>query len=199
MRTIRVYGRIAKFLKRRVFRAEIGSVAEAVKFLLANFPHLEPELAKGHYRVTVGTYDLSEEEIGFPIGQEEIKIVPLVSGAGAVGRAVAGVALIAFAILVPGLGTAAAVLFGKTIGGISLAIGLTGASLAFGGLSQLLTPVPKVKSAEISDSDKDPRKSFSFSGIQQTSRQGVPVPIIYGEILVGSVTVSAGVDTTRVS
>jgi predicted phage tail protein len=50
-----------------------------------------------------------------------------------------------------------------------------GASLVLGGVAQLLTPVPKVPQGEV-DSDNDPRKTFNFSGIQQTSRQGVPVP-----------------------
>ena len=40
LRTIRIYGRLAKFLKRRKFEAEVASAAEAVRFLLANFPHL---------------------------------------------------------------------------------------------------------------------------------------------------------------
>ena len=39
---------------------------------------------------------------------------------------------------------------------------------------------------------------FSFSGIQNTSRAGVAVPVVYGEIITGSVTISAGVDTEQV-
>jgi hypothetical protein len=50
-----------------------------------------------------------------------------------------------------------------------------------------------------SNTDQDPRKSYSFSGIQQTSRQGVPVPVVYGETIVGSVVISAGVDTVQVA
>jgi predicted phage tail protein len=50
-----------------------------------------------------------------------------------------------------------------------------------------------------SDTQDDPRKSYSFSGIQNTSRQGVPVPIVYGETLVGSVVISAGIDTVQVA
>jgi predicted phage tail protein len=48
------------------------------------------------------------------------------------------------------------------------------------------------------DTQDDPRKSYSFSGIQNTSRQGVPVPIVYGETVVGSVVISAGIDTVQV-
>jgi predicted phage tail protein len=66
-----------------------------------------------------------------------------------------------------------------------------------GGVAQLLTPTPKVPQG--ADKQDDPRKSYSFSGIQNTSRQGVPVPIVYGETLVGSVVISAGIDTVQVA
>ena len=41
-------------------------------------------------------------------------------------------------------------------------------------------------------------KNFSFSGIQNTSRAGVAIPIIYGEIFSGSLVVSAGIDTVQI-
>lgn len=196
LRTIRIYGRLAKFLKRRKFEAEVGSAAEAVRFLLANFPQLEPELAQGHYRVTVGGYDLNEQELHDPAGLQEIKIIPVLAGAGAVGRIIAGVALIALTIATGGFGGAAIGLFGTgTLAVGTVAIGI-GASLVLGGVAQLLTPVPKIPQG--TDTQDDPRKSFSFSGVQQTSRAGVPVPIVYGETLVGSVVISAGIDTVQI-
>ena len=184
--TIRIYGRLAKFLKRRVFKADVSSAAEAVRFLLANFPHLEPELSQGHYRVSVGALDLSEDELGHPTGQQEIKIVPVVAGAGAVGRIIAGVLLIGAALIIgqPWLGATA---YGLIVG--------TGASLVLGGVSQLLSPVPTVPQGP--NTEQDPRKSYSFSGVQNTSRQGVPVPVVYGETLVGSIVISAGIDTVN--
>lgn len=192
---IRIYGRLAKFLKRRVFRADVISAAEAVRFLLANFPHLEPELSQGHYRVSVGDIDISEAELNHPAGQQQIKIIPVVAGAGAVGRIIAGVALIAGAFFTGGatiglLGLAAPVAVSTVLAGI-------GATLVLGGVSQLLTPVPTLPTG--ADTQQDPRKSFSFSGIQNVSRQGVPVPIVYGETIVGSVVISAGIDTVQVS
>jgi predicted phage tail protein len=73
-------------------------------------------------------------------------------------------------------------------------VGLLGVSLVLGGVAQLLTPTPK-----ISKDEGDPRKSFSFSGIQNVSRAGVPVPVVYGETLVGSVVISAGIDIVQVA
>jgi predicted phage tail protein len=69
-----------------------------------------------------------------------------------------------------------------------------GSKPRFNGVAQLLTPTPK-----ISQDEGDPRKSFSFSGIQNTNRAGVPVPVVYGETLVGSVVISAGIDIVQVS
>ena len=47
--------------------------------------------------------------------------------------------------------------------------------------------------------DSDPRKNYSFSGIQNTSRAGVPVPVIFGEVVVGSVVISAAIDVDQVA
>jgi predicted phage tail protein len=195
LRTIRIYGRLAKFLKRRKFEAEVGTAAEAIRFLLANFPQLEPELVKGHYRVSVGDYDLAEDELQAPAGQQEIKIIPVLAGAGATGRIIAGVALIVLASVVT-FGTLGGVV---AAGAINAAVFAVGASLVLGGVAQLLTPVPTISSPSMTDTAKDPRKSYSFSGIQNTSRQGLPVPIVYGETLVGSVVISAGIDTVQVT
>jgi predicted phage tail protein len=191
LREIRVYGRLAKFLGRRVFRAEVATAAEAVRFLLANFPQLEKHMADQHYRVSVGGYDLEESELQDPAGQQQIKIVPVLAGAGTVGRIIAGVALVALSFI-PGFAAWAGPTAYALITGV-------GASLVLGGVAQLLTPVPKVPQGAASNTDQDPRKSYSFSGIQQTSRQGVPVPVVYGETLVGSVVISAGVDTVQVT
>jgi predicted phage tail protein len=202
LRKIKLYGQLAKFIGKRVLTADVATAAEAVRMLVANFPGLEQHMAEQHYRVTVGTYDLDKTEIHDPAGQQEIKIVPVIAGAGAAGKIILGVALVALSIWIPGaagaawwagnLATGAAVALGYA----APVIGAIGASLALGGVSQLLTPVPKVPQG--SGSDNDPRKTFNFSGIQQTSRQGVPVPCVYGLTLVGSVVISAGTDTVQV-
>jgi predicted phage tail protein len=190
LRKIKLYGRLAKFIGKRVLEADVSSAAEAVRFLLANWPELERHMANQHYRVSLGDYDLVEDELHDPAGTQPIKIVPVVTGAGAVGRIIAGAALIVASIFIPGT----ALIFGTALKGLVLGIGT---SLALGGVAQLLTPTPTLSLG--TDSPNDPRKSYSFSGIQNTSRQGTPVPIVYGEMLVGSVVVSAGIDVDQVS
>ena len=209
MRIIRVYGRLARFLGRRTFRAEVASAAEAVRFLLANFPQVEKHMADQHYRVSVGDRAIDSEELHEPAGCSDIAIVPVIGGAGAVGRIVAGVALIGLSLAV-GAGFLGAAL-AKNLGAIAFAQGI-GASLALGGVAQLLTPVPRIAgpgatamsgagaSANAAKADdNDPRKNYSFSGIQNTSRAGVPVPVIFGEVIVGSVVISAAIDVDQVA
>jgi predicted phage tail protein len=79
---------------------------------------------------------------------------------------------------------------------VSIGVGI-GASLALGGVAQLLTPTPTISQGV--DSATDPRRSYSFSGIQNVSRQGIPVPVIYGEVFTGSVVISAGINTEEVA
>ncbi len=204
MRVIRVYGRLARFMGRRTFRAEVASAAEAVRFLLANFPQVERHMVDQHYRVSVGARALDAEELHEPAGGSDIAIVPVIGGAGAVGRVIAGVALVAAAVIIgqPWLGAYA----------FSMIVGV-GASLALGGVAQLLTPVPKMAgpgafsgsgagagagAAKAAD-DNDPRKNYWFSGIQNTTRSGIPCPIIYGDTITGSIVISAGIDVDQVA
>jgi predicted phage tail protein len=202
LRKIKLYGQLAKFIGKRVLEADVATAAEAVRMLVANFPGLEQHMADNYYRVTVGNYDLTLDEIHDPAGQQDIKIMPVIAGAGGgIGKILLGVALIAGAVI---LGPVGISIFGTAIfagagvigAGLATTIGFLGASLVLGGVAQLISPVPKTSQG--SDSDNDPRKTYNFSGIQQTSRQGIPVPCVYGLTLVGSVTISAGTDTVQV-
>jgi len=190
LREIRVYGTLAEFLGQRVFHAAVNSVADAVRFLCVNFQGLEEHMSDHHYRVSAGRFTLGLEEVHHPAGGSIIRIAPVVAGAGgAVGRIAAGVALIAASFLIPGAAVA-----GIAIAPVAFGIG---ASLALGGIAQLLTPTPKNPTGP--DSESDPRKSYSISGVQNTARQGVPIPVIYGEVITGSVVISAGVDIVQVT
>ena len=192
MRVIRVYGRLAKFLGRRVFRAEVASAAEAMRFLVANFPQIEGHMNDQRYRVKLGPRAIGEDELQEPAGAQEISIVPVIGGAGAVGRIIAGVALIAGAFIIgqPWLGA-----FAFTI------ITGIGASLALGGVAQLLTPVPRFDAGGNqgqTDEAQDPRKTYSFSGIQNNTRLGLSAALIYGRRVVGSNIVSQEIDVVQV-
>ena len=84
------------------------------------------------------------------------------------------------------------ILYGTTIGTVLSGVG---AAMILGGVSEMLFPMPKEPDYS---SEGDPRISFNFSGTQNTSRAGTPVPIVYGEIFTGSVVISAVIDTEQV-
>ena len=201
LRKIKVYGALRKFLnwETGTFLADISNVAEVGRFLVANWPDIEKHMQDQHYKVFVGNYNLGKEELNFPIGQtEEIRIVPVAVGAkgffkSGIGKVVAGAALIAAPFLAPTLASTA--ILGTTVGAISTSVGI---SLALGGVSQMLTPTPDIPTFSGGDSGLDPQSNYSFSGVQNVSRAGVPVNLIFGEIFTGSVIVSAGIDTVQV-
>lgn len=208
LREIRVYGELAMFMGVKSFMAEARDAAEAMRYLLVNFAGLEAHMAQHDYRVLVGGYSISEEEISHPVGQNIIRIIPVVAGAGGVGKIIAGVAIVALSLLfAPFAGLAIAT--GFTLGSAAVTAGVgIGISLALGGVAQLLSPVPRIAPPSMAssgtapstmrESELDPQKSYSFTGIQNTSTQGVPVPIIYGETIVGSVVISANISTQEV-
>ena len=197
LRKIKLYGELAKFLGEKTFEAEVSNAAQAIRFLIVNFPQLEKHMADKYYKVAVGSWELTKEELAYPNGQEDIKIIPVVGGSGGVGKVIAGVALIGFAIATGGVGlTFGAGGFGAVEGatiGMSVIAGNLGLGLTILGVAQLLTPVQT-----ISESEQDPRVSFNFSGIQNTSRAGVAVPLIYGTTLTGSIVVSANLENEQV-
>lgn len=225
-REVKLYGPLAKFVGQRKFLAEISSAGEAVRMLLANFPGLERHMADQHYKVIVDGFESDIDEIHYPASQT-IKIVPVLGGAGGgVGKIVAGVALIAAAIVIgpaaggflglgAGLGgstgAGAALSMGLVGGGFATAVGAVGVALVLGGVSQLLSPTPQLaqigpasmmpgggRTTTSEGTELDPQESYSFSGIQNVSKQGVPVPVVYGETIVGSVVISAGIDVDTI-
>ena len=124
--------------------------------------------------------------------QEDIRIIPLVHGN--------------FLPILLGLGT----LFTSSfIGGLGAFLGqqllvntlrTIGVSLLIDGVTSMLTPQQNNLSPSGQDS-LDPAalaSNYSFTGLTNISRAGVPVNLVYGEILVGSIVVSNGVDTVQV-
>ena len=194
LRTVRLYGELAEFVGHKELEAVINSTADAMRFLVSNFPGLEAHMADRYYQVLVDDYEIGEEDIHNPIGQSDISIVPVIIGAGGGTRKfLLGAAFIGISLATGG-GFAA--LTGAGLKGFS-AIGFNiGVGLALSGVSDILFPLPEPQEF---NNEQDPRISFSFSGVQNTSRAGTSHPICYGEIVTGSVVISAGIDTNQVS
>ena len=198
-RKLKLYGDLANFIGTKEFSVIAHNIPQAISFLINNFPDVEAYMNIRKYIVKVGSYEITKNEINYPIGKkEDIHIVPVIAGSGSVGRAILGGALIAVsfgafgafgakALTLKG-GFAAAGLGAKATFGI-------GAGLLLSGVSEMLFPLPKPMEF---DSTEDPRVSFNFAGTQNTARAGTPVPIVYGEIITGSVVISGSVDTEQV-
>ena len=224
LKKIKVYGKLRKFLGESSFEADVNTPSQAIKFLLCNFPEVESHMANQHYKIKMGEQDIPLDLLHLK-GEEDIKIIPVASGSlpavgavfGAISSGAAVVASAASAIPVVGgiasaaigaVGTVAGVVGTvataipsiPVIGGIASAVAT---SVAIDGVTSLITPTPSVPTSSAADSfsQNDPQmqaSNFAFSGIQNVSRSGVAVPIIYGERFVGSIIVSNGVDTVQV-
>ena len=196
-----MYGELAEFVGHKELEAVVKNPAEAIRFLVTNFPKLEAYMANKYYQVLVGKEDVDKEDLHNPIGQDDIHIVPVISGAGGgAGRQILfGAALIGASFLFPGAGMFGTTsVFGSSVtttfaAKIGTAISAIGAGMVLNGVSEMLFPLPKPDMPE-----DDPRISFSFSGVQNTSRAGTAHPIVYGEVVTGSVVISAGIDTNQV-
>ena len=191
---VKVYGRLARFLGQRTFEAEINSPVDAIRFLTANFPDLQSHMIEQNYCVKVGDYEINDKELDIPVGQQEIKIVPVAIGARrGLGRFLLGAVLIGVAVFNPavGMGLGGGLGFSTASGAFSLAAvaGNLGVYLALSGAAEMISPTPTP------DSASDDPNSFTFNGILNTIRAGVAIPVVYGEVFTGSIIVSAGIDT----
>ena len=194
---VKVYGELADFCGgQNQFEAVINQPIDAVRFLKANFAGLEKHMSSQFYKVYVGEHNIDEELLDFPSGGLDIKIIPVVTGAGNVGKIIAGVALIGLGMITGQMGFISLlkepVLASGSIQWFALS-GKIGMLLVLSGVAGLLTPTP-----ELPDEETDPIKSFSFSGVQQTTRAGTAIPVVYGKTLVGSIPISTKVETNDI-
>jgi len=198
LRKIKLYGKLAEFVGHKEFEVKVDTLAKAVSFLIHNFPEVEAYMSPKYYQVKVGNYDIDENEINYPIGQQDIHFIPVISGAGkGFGKILLGAALIGVAAFSGGTGLSlgSGGVFGFTGGSLAAIGGNIGIALVLSGVSDMLFPLPQQQSFA---TEEDPRLSFSFSGVQNTSRAGTPIPIVYGEIFTGSVVISAAIDNNQI-
>ena len=226
LKTIKVYGRLKKFLGSSYFEAAVSSPTEAIRFLMCNFPEVEAHMSQQYYKVKMNNMDVSLDFLSMK-GQGDIQIIPIATGSlpavaavfGGIASGAAVVAKAASAIPVIGgitsaavgavgtvagaVGTAATVVNAiPVVGGIASAV-VT--DVAVSGITSLIAPTPapfdstSAFGASESDGSLDPQmaNSYSFSGIQNVSVSGVCVPILYGEVFTGSVVISSGIDTIQ--
>ncbi len=177
MRQIELHGELAEKFG-ATHHYDVKNASEAIRALCANHKGFQKHLieSKFHYGVVLGPHvAASEDELFYPVGKSEvIHFVPVVVGAkNALTKIFLGAVLIAVAFASGGLGAGGAAGF---FAGASASVGV---GLVLQGVSQLLAP---------KDKKKDEKNDQSF-GPTNITRQGVPVPVGYGRMIIGTITV----------
>lgn len=70
-------------------------------------------------------------------------------------------------------------------------LSMMGASMVMGGVIQMLTPQPSFGMSVSQSVENKP--SYAFGSPVNTTAQGYPVPILYGEREIGGAVISAGI------
>jgi len=188
LKKIKVYGTLRKFLGQSEFEVDLNTPREAISFLVCNFKGIEQHMAQQFYTIRVGAKIITEDLLNLNI-EDDIKIIPVVHGNF-------------FNFIIGAALKFAAPKIGGFIGAnlISTVLGVIGTNMLIDGVTSMLTPQQNNLSPTGQDS-LDPAalaSNYSFTGLTNISNAGVPVNLVYGEILVGSIVVSNGVDTVQV-
>ena len=184
----------------RLHRFAVSSPAEAVRAMCSQFRGFREMFAApgAYYTVLVGDNAIPLEGVRLQTQGLPIHFVPVIEGAGnrmSWGMVIAGAAIMAatvftagaFSVGFAGMYTAAA---GGSAWGIA---GVTafnfGLSLALSGIYNMIAPAPSLKAGSGSR-----EQSSLFSGPANTAAQGRAIPIVYGELEVGSAIIASFMD-----
>lgn len=182
VRTIRLYGKLGALFG-RVHRLAVKSPAEAVYALGKLYPgfntYLSEAKSKGlAFAVFVGKANIGVNQLHNPPGDKDIRIAPVAigrKGGGGIFMAIIGVVLI---------------VVGAFTGNAPLM--MAGGGMLIGGVMMSMSPQQK----GLGTNDKaENRPSYNFNGAVNTEAQGHCVPLAYGEVMVGSAVISAGIYT----
>ena len=153
-------------------------------------------MAEQLYTIQVGVKVITEDLLNLN-SKDDIKIIPLVHGNFFPILLGAGALFGASAI-----STAGTLLGSKLLASVAVsALTSIGTSMVLDGVTSMLAPQQNTMSAASQQDSLDPAalaSNYSFTGLTNISNAGVPVNLVYGEILVGSIVVSNGVDTVQV-
>jgi len=179
LREVRLYGRLgARF--GRIHRLAVRSTAEAIRALSVLIPGFEQALADSeshgvHFACFIGKRNIGVDDMRHPVGAEPIRIAPVPTGAKRGG------------------------LFQTVLGAVMLVVGAVtsqpwlmqmGGAMALGGAVQMFSPQQRGLSARDSPENG---ASYNFNGAVNTLAQGGPAPLLYGQMIVGSAVISAGI------
>ena len=222
LKSVKLYGELAEKYGKD-WSLDIESPAEAIRALSANNQGFRQFVSSSEdrgvgYTIIVGESKLEDAvgELHNPTGRQDIKIVPVVLGAkSGIGQIILGAIMIYAAVMTAGAtaiaaaeagavasgvsGTAAASAYGSlslgaqfgmgmgSLSGMTMMAAKFGAALVLGGISSMLAPTPQPGTTGESI------QNYAFNGAANTTRQGVAIPVCYGQLMVGGAVISSGV------
>ncbi|HDI3020216.1 tail assembly protein [Cronobacter dublinensis] len=184
MARICLYGDLQRFGRRIDLRVKTG--AEAIRALSTQIPTFRQKLNNGWYQVRIAGVDMTSGELHTRLHEKlengaVIHLVPRTEGAKSGGfQAVLGAALVVASIWMPGIGIAASDLLFSM-----------GAAMVMGGVAQMLAPKPKTQQRETDNG----KQNTYFSSLDNMIAQGNVMPVLYGEMRVGSRVASQEIST----
>ncbi len=174
----------------KVHHRLISTTAEAVNSLTKTINGLEQFLitskARGlTYAVYKGKKNIGQDDFGFPVTGEVIRIIPIVIGSKKAGvlQTILGAVLVV-------VGVAIGYFTAGTLSAVGYGAAKFGAAMMLGGVVQMLSPQP---AGLASKQDAANRASYAFGGVTNTAAQGYPVPLLYGKRRIGGAIISAGI------
>ena len=186
LKKIKVYGVLRKYTGQSEFMADVNSPHQAFSFLFCNYKGLEEKMANQIYCVQVGDKKITQDSINMQT-EQDIKIIPIVHG-NIIGT------LIYF-----GVKYVVKKYVAQKI--LQYVITYVVTDLLMRGVNDLLGRNQNNQNEQSKQSPLDPAalsSNYSFTGLTNVSQAGIPVNVAYGEILVGSIVVSNGIDTVQV-
>ncbi len=196
-RLIRLGGQLGKKFG-KTHRLVVADTREALRALCITLPGFESFMMNAHkdgvqFAFFNGPQNIGLAEFATSKGSADIRIMPVIAGSKNAGmfQIVIGVAALVGAFFTAG-GTMA--LWGTQLAaGAAAVTGLTmmGASMVLGGVMQLMTPQPNFGMSSSQSVENKP--SYAFGSPVNTTAQGYPVPVLYGEREIGGAVISAGI------
>lgn len=133
------------------------------------------------------TNDTAPQAFAERLTQDVIHIVPVVSGAKDSGlfSVVVGAVMIGAAFFTGGASLAA-------WGALSTGLAAAGAGMVIAGSAMMLAPTPETSQGRTTDNGE---RNQYFNNLDNGVAQGSVVPLVYGEVMVGSKVLSQGLST----
>lgn len=216
LKKVKLYGELGEKYGKE-WDLAVESPAEAIRALCANNPGFRQFMSTSEdrgmgYKVLVAGAPLQEAgaELHNPTGRQDIKIVPVILGAkSGIGQVIVGALMVYVAVMTAGASLAAtaqatAISMGGTAMGTTMTLGTQfslgmgalsggtmmaakfGAALVLGGIASMMAPTPSPAAGERA-------QNYAFNGATNTTRQGVAIPVCYGQLMVGGAVISSGI------